>query len=240
MLATYSKFILGCVMILGLGTGCSSMKRFFAVGPGEEEVKPIENPFGSYGGQQKNENITYRSKNGDRSFEVEIPNNQTTDIEMPVNAKFSGEQRSAENIDYRYESQKATMADREIASEFSRSNSPQDEMARGEIEGSLGLQRTGELPNIDESYLAKMDVVKQLFTVGRYEASLLELDQLIKIYPTNARLFEMRGTVLDRMGYSDLAVRSWKQALEFEPTKVSLKKIIDKREQQRNVASERK
>ena len=50
----------------------------------------------------------------------------------------------------------------------------------------------------------------------------------------------MRGTLLDRMGYQDLALRSWKQAIELDPTRVTLKKTIEKREQQRSVASERK
>jgi Flp pilus assembly protein TadD len=82
-------------------------------------------------------------------------------------------------------------------------------------------------------------VVKQLFRNGRFEASLIEVDHLVKLYPTSGRLFEMRGTLLDRLGYGKLAVRSWKQALEFEPRNLSLKKMIEKREAQRNVASEK-
>jgi Flp pilus assembly protein TadD len=104
----------------------------------------------------------------------------------------------------------------------------------------LGLQPSGEPLNMDESYLAKLDVVKQLFRGGRYEAALIEIDREVKLYPTSGRLYEMRGTCLDRLGYPDLALKSWKQAFEFEPRKLSLKKIIDKREAQRNVASEKR
>jgi len=39
---------------------------------------------------------------------------------------------------------------------------------RREIEGSLGLQQVDEAPNMDESYLAKIDVVKQLFHYGPF------------------------------------------------------------------------
>ena len=93
---------------------------------------------------------------------------------------------------------------------------------------------------MDESYLAKVDVIKQLFRGSRYEAALIETDSLIKLYPTNAKLYEMRGTLLDRLGYPDLALRSWKQALEFEPRMLSLKRLIEKREAQRSVASEKR
>jgi len=92
---------------------------------------------------------------------------------------------------------------------------------------------------MDQSYLAKVDVVKQLFRNNRHEATLIEIDKLIKDYPTNAKLYEMRGTVLDRMGYKDLALRSWKQSLEFRPNQLPLKKIVDRRELQRGVASEK-
>ena len=62
---------------------------------------------------------------------------------------------------------------------------------------------------------------------------------MIKDYPTDAKLYEMRGTVLDRMGYKDLALRSWKQSLEFKPNQLALKKVVDRREIQRGVASEK-
>jgi hypothetical protein len=61
----------------------------------------------------------------------------------------------------------------------------------------------------------------------------------VQIHPNNGRLFEMRGTVLDRLGYTDLAIKSWRQALEFNPSRLGLKKLVEKREQQRNIASER-
>ncbi len=187
--------------------------------------------------------MTWRTKNGDQSVEIEIPNQSSTDFDFPLNSPTANTKDAPESgLDYHYQNQKATLADREIASTFSGTPNPQDEANRTEIERSLGLKRSDELPNMDESYLAKIDVVKQLFAAGRNEAALIELDHLVKIYPTNARVYEMRGTVLDRLGYTELAIRSWKQALEFEPNKLTLKRMIERKsqQQQRGVASESK
>lgn len=245
MLDTYSKKLYLVLLILSMGTACSSAKKFFAVGDAEQEVLPIEDPFGYNGAAyHPKEAMTWRAKKGDQSVELEIPGNPNTDIEMPLTQTMTewegqGGNRSGD-FDYRYENQKATVGDREIASTFNSNVNPEEEAARREIEGTLGLRETDELPNVDQSYLAKTDVIKQLFRKGRFEAALIEIDQLVKIYPTNAKLYEMRGTVLDRMGYADLAIRSWKQALEFRPNNLALKKLIDRREARRGIASEGK
>lgn len=223
-------------------SGCASAKKFFAVGTSEPEVLPIDDPFGYNGAAYKpKEAMTWRAKKGDQSVELEIPGNPSTDIEMPLTQTMSDWKSSrglTGNLDSQYENLKPTTADREIVSTFNLNKNPEDEASRREIEGTLGLKETDELPQVDQSYLAKMDAIKQLFKSGRYEAALIEIDQLVKIYPTSAKLYEMRGTVLDRMGYSDLAMRSWKQALEFRPNNLALKKLIDRRETSREVSRE--
>lgn len=207
------------------------------------DSKPIDNPFGEsrWKDAESDNNITLRTRRGDQSVEVELPNRYGSDFEVPMNPRFVGArgEKNTQGVDYTYMDQKPTMADREIASTFGTTGSIEDEKRKREIEQSLGLQESDELPNMDQSYLAKIDVVKQLFRNNRHEASLIEIDKMIKDYPTNAKLYEMRGTVLDRMGYKDLALRSWKQSLEFNSNQLALKKVVDKREQQRNVASQK-
>jgi tetratricopeptide (TPR) repeat protein len=221
------------------------------------EQAPIENPFGTFAhstSNNDNQSITLRTKRGDQAVEVELPQDQNSEFTVPMNPKFSNARGgygsgnaeaalgevSENGVDYQYQKQKPTTADREIASTFNNPDDGVNDAKKREIENALGLQASDEPLNMDESYLAKMDVVKQLFHGGRFEAALIEVDRLVKLYPTNGRLYEMRGTCLDRLGYPDLALKSWKQAFEFEPRKLSLKKIIDKREAQRSVASEKR
>ncbi len=231
-------------MISIWATACAH-HRTVADGPDPSEM--IENPFAAYGNHwgdsnTNSQNITLRSKKGDRAVEVEFPDGNNADMVVPMNPKFSSDTQrpQVDGIDYRYQGQKPTMADRELASTFAGKTDYQEEAKKREIETSLGLQASDETPNMDESYLSRLDVVKQLFKTGRNEAAMIEIDHMVRDYPTNARLYEMRGTVLDRMGYADLAVKSWKQALELDPSRLGLKKVIEKREQQRSVASERR
>jgi len=235
MSVTYTKLSLALFALMAL-EACSSSPST------KEELKPIDNPFSEsrWKDSEKNDNITLRTRHGDQSVEVELPNKYSSDLEVPMNPQFrTGIASSANNngVDYSYADQKPTIGDREIASTF-QSGSVSDEKKKREIEQSLGLQESDELPNMDQSYLAKVDIIKQLFRNNRQEAALIEIDKMVKDYPTDAKLYEMRGTILDRMGYRDLALRSWKQSIEFKPNQVALKKMIDRREQQRGVASE--
>jgi hypothetical protein len=236
VLATYSKFMMALVAVVSI-SACSSQSKL------TDRNRPIDNPFSESGWEADagSKNITFRTKKGDESVEVEIPHQYESDLTVPMGSQRSPASAVTEKagIDYGYVGLKPTMGDREIASTFNSNASVEDEKRKREIEQGLGLQETGDLPNIDESYLGKMDVVKQLFRNKRYEASLIEIDKMIHDYPTDSKLYEMRGTVLDRMGYRDLALRSWKQSLEFKPEQMALKKIVDKREAQRSVASEK-
>ena len=236
MLASYTKFYIAVFAVMMIGACSTSTSKY--------DNKPIDNPFGESGwkdAEGANNNITLRSRNGDQTVEVDVPGRYNSDLILPNGreAKTAAKtQRSANGLDYTYEDQKPTMADREIVSTFG-AGTVQDEVRKREVEQSLGLQESEELPTMDQSYLAKVDMLKQLYRNGRNEAALIEIDHMIKDYPTNAKLFEMRGTVLDRMGYRDLALRSWKQSLEFNPNQAALKKITDKRDAQRSVASEK-
>ena len=93
------------------------------------------------------------------------------------------------------------------------------------------------VPASDESYLGALDQVKHLYHAGRFEAGLVEIDGLIRQYPTAPRLHQMRGTLLDRLGQSELALKSWNQALRLDPKNASLRKFIERREQKRSLAS---
>jgi Flp pilus assembly protein TadD len=102
--------------------------------------------------------------------------------------------------------------------------------ARREVETELGVAPTEEdLARSDKSYLGAVDRIKLLFREGRFEASLLEAEELLKVYPMDSRLHEMRGTLLDRLGYADLARQSWRQSLKLKPGNEALRRFLENR-----------
>lgn len=231
-IATIGVVLLGC-------TGCSTMKNALALNSSERgESKPIHNPFGDYyakGGAAGggNQNIILRTKKGDRSIEVELPggSRDMTDFAIPVSPAFKDEKDSAVGIDERYRGKSPTIADREIASTFP-ANTEEDERKRREIESDLGLvPEQQKTPEREQSYLASVDHIKQLYRNQRYEAALIEVEGNIRSYPTDPKLYEMRGTLLERLGRGELAMRSWNQALRLNPKNEALKKFLARKRQ---------
>ncbi|MGZ3686943.1 MAG: hypothetical protein ACXVBW_01500, partial [Bdellovibrionota bacterium] len=139
-------------------------------------------------------------------------------------------------LDDSYKDRAPTADDKEIASRFPQAL-PEDEGRRRDIESGLGLMQSEEGPEVSKSYLALLDRVKQLYKRGRFEAALIETDDLIKAYQTNPKLYTMRGTLLDRLGQRDMALKSWKQALRYEPQNATLRRFIERKEQKRSLAS---
>jgi tetratricopeptide (TPR) repeat protein len=204
-----------------------------------EKSKPIENPFGNFYPEvnRKYQPMVLRSKKADRSVEVELPQSGSdmTDFVVPMSPQFKDFNNQddgdgiAENADAK--SRRSTFSDREIASTFKTGGSEEQIKKQKQLEEQMGLiPSSDDGGEKDHSYLAGMDKAKILFKKGRFEASLLEIDSLLKAYPTSAKLYEMRGTLLDRLGHEDLALRSWKQALEIDSNNRTLRTFVAKRE----------
>jgi len=216
---------------------CSTMSTVFATNE-EKTDGPISNPFEGYAGQNSAENGTvFRTRKGDRSFEVAFPDQDSKldEVALPTNAA-----QAEDTIPYDdpYKNRKPAIADREIADTFPKTGG-EFENERNDIEQTLGVMPSADsTPHADKSYLAGLDRIKRLYRDGRYEASLLEVEDLLVDFPTAPRLYMMRGTLLDRLGRTELAVRSWQQALRLEPTNASLKKYLDRKRATRGLASE--
>jgi hypothetical protein len=239
--------IAGALALASLScASCSSIRGIFAADSSKDGSKPISNPFGNYQpGTSENpaESMIFRAKRGDKAVEVEIPraNQGVTDFVLPVPHGSSASRGLASVADDEgnlpppspsesaYESQAPTATDRELTRSFSQA--PFEEaQKRNDIEKGLGLVETPEAsPERERSYLASMDHIKQLYRTGRYEAGLIEIDSMIRDFPTDPKLHEMRGTLFDRLGRKDLALRSWEQALRFDPQNQSLRKFIERR-----------
>lgn len=219
-------------------SSCSTMSS------APETVQPISNPFYAYtpGSNAEGPPLVLRSKKGDRSVEVEIPG-QVKDLgefAVPISPEFKDGGRRIASVygsdssgatDDTYRNRTATPTDHEITRSFSQ-GSPEDLLKRREIEKGLNLNESeeGNLDSGTPSYLAKLDHIKQLYRASRFEVALIETDDMIKDYQTDPKLYEMRGTLLDRLGRRELATKSWMQALKLNPANVSLRKFIERKQ----------
>ncbi len=257
--ASFFSLTIAGVWILTFGNlGCSSVKTGLAIRNAEEDQKrsPIHNPFGALYAQtvpegSGNGNVILRTRQntpqGNRSVEIEIPSQTAglTDLAIPVSSALASSpqrgpasawgQNSSDSL-AALESSKAyqglapTLADREITRNFPQSTSA-NLAQQTEIEMGLGLVPAQDsIPEASESYLGALDQIKVLYRTGRFEAALIETDRLVKQYPTSPQIHQMRGTLLERVGQNELALKSWKQALELEPSNESLRKFIDRKE----------
>ncbi len=230
--------------------GCSTFRSIFAADAAKSRQTPIGNPFVDYVQNSDNkENIILRTKKGDRSLEIELPgsNAAMTDFVIPMSPSFgdssgrglasSSSAHSDPENDQSFRESKPSLTDREITSQFP-TITPGQEGDQREVEVGLGLNVTDdETPAADRSYLASMDHIKQLFKFGRNEAGLLEIDEMLHAYPTDPKLYQMRGTLLDRVGRSDMALKSWNQALRLEPGNQALRRFIERKQKARDLAS---
>jgi tetratricopeptide (TPR) repeat protein len=223
------------VMLLA-SSGCASVRSFLCLDNASNGTStPIHDPFGAYAANPKDrsENIILRTKKGDRSLEIELPrgSQQMTDFTIPMGPAFRNPASVAAG------DTRPTLTDREITHAFPQAPGEQ-EGDRHSIEQGLGLMPSDDnAPEHDQSYLTALDRLKGLYRTGRYEAGLVENDNLIRQYPTDPRLHQMRGTLLDRIGQTDLAMKSWNQALRLNPKNTVLRKFIERREQNRSLAS---
>ena len=234
--ATSRAFALTLVA-LAAAPACSTMGTVFATNPKKSDG-PISNPFDGYAaGNTADTGTVFRTRKGDQSFEVAFPDqtSKLDQVSMPTRTVQGDESIPADDP---YRNRKPAIADREIAESFPK-NGGEFEGDRNDIEQTLGVMPSADsTPHADKSYLAGLDRIKRLYRDGRYEASLLEVEDLLVDFPTAPKLYEMRGTLLDRLGRSELAIRSWQQALRLEPKNASLKKYLDRKRATRGLASE--
>ncbi len=227
---------------------CSATRSFLAIDNTEHESKPIQNPFGDVYGASNGaapQTVVLRTKKGDRAVEVELPADHSamSDLVVPLNPAFGNRSPAefAETGDGEdpsvLQKRPPTYTDREITARFPQ-GSPENIAARREVENELGvIPSEFDRPEAQTSYLAGVDHIKKLFRNARYEAAALEIENMLREYQTDPKLHEMRGTVLERLGHTELAIQSWNQSLRLNPTNESLRKFIDRKKLSRGLAS---
>lgn len=68
-----------------------------------------------------------------------------------------------------------------------------------------------------KSYLGGVARVKEMYASRRYELALIELVELEKEYPQDARLLAMKGSIYLKMNQPKLARKAWERALSLNP-----------------------
>lgn len=244
--------VIGVSLALMLcSSACATFRSIFGSSEESPSNKPIADPFGAGGaGASKYQGIVLRGKNPDgQTMEVELPGSDQaiSDFVVPVQGSgqwngstqprggrapasyHTGTPSDPAQLDDSYRGQESGFSDREITGKLPNAN-PENEWKRREIEMGLGVVPSDEdAPSQDQSYLAAIDYVKQLFRSGRFEAGLLELDKMVRTYPTDPKIYEMRGTLLDRLGYPDLALKSWDESLRINPKNGSLREYVNRK-----------
>ncbi len=228
-------FFSGIILFALSLQGCASVNALTSA-PEPERARPIANPFSNYHLSDKgdpSQNMILRTKKGDRSVELEIPasSSNLSDFVLPVSPAFKNKDNleGDETIsNQNYKSRHASISDHEIIQNFPQIPG-QDVAARTEIEKNLHLTASEDsiVPENAQSYLASMDHIKSLFKVARYEAALLESDELLRLYQNDPKIYEMRGTLFDRLDQRDLALKSWNQALRLNPNNAALRRFIE-------------
>ena len=222
------------VLIILTLISCNGCAIFSGSGSGARE-RPISNPFQSYHPSERGQDtMVLRTKKGDRSVELEIPGgtHQLSDFVLPVSPHFKDSLHKGADAEEQssYKNHAATPSDHEIRRDLAQASGESDEKRR-EIEQTLHLapveDNTPEEGSV--SYLAKMDHIKQLYRSARFEAALLEIDDLLKHFQTDAKLYQMRGTLLDRLGRKEMAIKSWNQALKLDPKNENLRRFVDRK-----------
>lgn len=215
-------------------SGCSST-------PLVRQQVPISNPFlTSEGSSETSTGYTIKTQRGDQIAEVNIPgiDQDHAEVVLPLSPSYTKEE-GEEGNDNHYSERKKTKADIEIAANLPKPSITEDDPTRKSIEETLGVESSIDSDSDhDASYLARLDKIKTLYKKGRLEASLIEVEDTLVFYPTDSKLYQMRGTLLSKMGKQDLAIQSWQQAMHFNPENKALKRFIEKKQKIRTLASE--
>ncbi len=88
------------------------------------------------------------------------------------------------------------------------------------LDSSLGLSAEA-LPGdsaASPSYTKGLAEIRRLWQVHKYEEALVTANHLLEYFPGDAKVLTMKGTLCQRMGKLDVALASYSQAYELEPS----------------------
>lgn len=184
----------------------------------------ISYPFGSaraVGFEGNRDKLVLKSLSGPNEYTIEIPHDHDDiDLEIPMSELNSG-QGITRGSPFRRNPSKT---DRELTARFpdiSRRNKSQTEL----LDSAFGVTPS-RMPQNAPSYTIGLAKINELYKRHQYEYALIEIDHLRSFFPTSPRLLKMKGTVLIKLRNYEMALDTWKKALELKPRDRVLKKSI--------------
>lgn len=160
-----------------------------------------------------------KSAVGNTEYTVEIPQGgKDYDIEIPI-AEMDSSLHSKSSI----ASIKPQIADNELVKNMPKPDSEDSRL----VEGSFGVGHV-DGPTQSPSYTIGISKINDLYLKKKYELALIHIDNLLSFYPTSAKLFKMKGTILLKLRNYHLAEIAWSRAYELEPKNKILYKALVK------------
>lgn len=186
------------------------------------------NPLGENGPAEK---FVIRTTMGNTEYTMEIPGAaRDYDIEVPLQdlgklgsgtaqQRFPGAPKSAGVAAAEVkELSSPQLTDRELVSDMPKLPDPED---KGLVDGAFGVGQM-EGPTQSPSYTMRIARINELYLNKEYEFALVEINNMLTFYPSSAKLYKMKGTILLKLRNLDLGEIAWTRAVELAPTDVAL------------------
>lgn len=206
-----SKQLLWGIAIPLAGAACSSVEQ---ADPREQLLRgTISYPFAanprSLGKHHRfSEPFVIRTIAGGTEYIVEIPGAaRDFDVEIPL-AVMKGT-NGKERVN------NAQLTDRELVNSMP-GLSKATEKERALMDKAFGVGEKGG-PKQAPSYMLGLQKIGRLYKQHKYEFALIEINNLMSYYPTSAKLYKMKGTILVKLRNLRLAERAWVRAAELAP-----------------------
>ncbi len=183
-------------------------------------------PIGLNGPASSDDKFVIRTMAGQTEYSVEIPHAASFyDVEVPI-AEMRGGGDALMGGNGLKPTKNPQITDRELVA-----NLPKLSMATREeralLDQAFGMGDAGG-PTQPPSYVMGIAKINELYRQGKYELSLIEINNLLSFFPTSSQLYKMKGTVLIKVNNLQLAERSWMRAQELSPNDPVLVKGIER------------
>ena len=183
---------------------------------------PITYPFFAadepLGQDRAGDKFIIRTISGPTEYVVEIPQAAADyDVEVPVaNAPGAARNGPVKN---------PQITDRELVASMPKL----DEKAREDqalTDKIIGVNAHGG-PAQSPSYVMNIEKINQLYRDNNFEYALVEINNLLAFYPTDTKLYKMKGTILLKLGNLQLAQKSWQRASHLAPDDATIRKGLE-------------
>lgn len=220
---------LGIIVLL---VSCSRVRGSYD--PAEEGA--ITYPFyeapAPIGQDGRDDKLVIKSAVNDTVYTIEIPNSgEDYSVVVPLNELVqaggdAGRGRRNGKDPSRSEVGSPVTTDQELTSTL-----PSPEKARpGEatlMDSAFGVGNK-DGPTQGPSYTMGLARINDLYRRHDFEYALIETNNMITFFPTSAKLFKMKGSILVHMRKFDLAEQAWARAADLEPKDPLTRSALDR------------